>query len=139
MKYAVKMGSGVNDIHTKFHKDLFTHSKVYGRRGYTDTDSTVISYVYFYFFFKIRKVGKKKNLVKITPTGLEVRDKRKNSFCFTVSKNVRHGKCVVDIMCFSFLYVCSKYFRSIKYLARYSKYARRNAGLHESVHYCCWF
>jgi hypothetical protein len=35
MKYAAEMGSGA--MHTKFHKDWFTHSKVdWGRGGFTD-------------------------------------------------------------------------------------------------------
>jgi hypothetical protein len=36
MKYAVDMGSGTM-IHTKFHKDWFTHSKIDGGGGDTQT------------------------------------------------------------------------------------------------------
>jgi hypothetical protein len=52
MKYAIQIGS-CSMIHTKFHKDRFSHLKA-DRWGYTD--SMVISYAYFNFS-KIRKAG----------------------------------------------------------------------------------
>jgi hypothetical protein len=48
-------GLRCHDMHTKFHKNWFRHSKVDGGGGiHRDTDSMVISEAYFYFF-KIRK------------------------------------------------------------------------------------
>jgi hypothetical protein len=60
MKYAVDIVSdGMTYILSrfKFHKDLFRHSNaIRGATLYRDTDTTVISYAYFYFV-KTRKVG----------------------------------------------------------------------------------
>jgi hypothetical protein len=54
MKYAFRLdGLRYHDIHAKFHKDWFRHSKVDGG-GYTDT--MVISQTYFYF---LKYVGRK--------------------------------------------------------------------------------
>jgi hypothetical protein len=43
MKYAIEMGSGAHDIHTKFRKVWFRHSKVDRRRIYRHTDSMEIA------------------------------------------------------------------------------------------------
>jgi hypothetical protein len=60
MKYAVERGSGATMYITKFHKNVFRHSKLNGGRRFIHRhiDSMMISYPYFYFF-KIRKVGSK--------------------------------------------------------------------------------
>jgi hypothetical protein len=54
MKYAVEMCSGAMIIHTKFHKNWFTHSVV--GRGIHRQHGDRISLL---FFFKIREVGLK--------------------------------------------------------------------------------
>jgi hypothetical protein len=55
--YKVRPSDGLkcHDIHTKFHKDWFRHSK-FNRGIHRHTDSMTIAYSYIYFF-KIREVS----------------------------------------------------------------------------------